>query len=162
MPRVPPLSGLKAGRHCLLAGLLVLLWVPCLCWLLHSRPADLPPTAANRWYLHLGPAPVPSPGLSGSGKSTVACTLEHLLHERGHFTSLLDGDNIRHGLNKDLGFRCSTLGPPLGTCASECPLAQLPDTLQRPLPGLCCTAACLPTASQHATLPVSTQCIVQC
>lgn len=43
-------------------------------------------------------------GLSGSGKSTVACTLEHLLHERGHFTSLLDGDNIRHGLNKDLGF----------------------------------------------------------
>ena len=50
--------------------------------------------------------PPPSPaGLSGSGKSTVACTLEHLLHERGHFTSLLDGDNIRHGLNKDLGFR---------------------------------------------------------
>ncbi|KAL4418939.1 hypothetical protein ABPG77_009119 [Micractinium sp. CCAP 211/92] len=43
-------------------------------------------------------------GLSGSGKSTVACTLEHLLHERGHFTALLDGDNIRHGLNKDLGF----------------------------------------------------------
>ncbi|KAI3439131.1 hypothetical protein D9Q98_001539 [Chlorella vulgaris] len=43
-------------------------------------------------------------GLSGSGKSTVACTLEHLLHERGHLTSLLDGDNIRHGLNKDLGF----------------------------------------------------------
>ena len=35
----------------------------------------------------------------------MACTLEHLLHERGHFTSLLDGDNIRHGLNKDLGFR---------------------------------------------------------
>ena len=44
-------------------------------------------------------------GLSGSGKSTVACTLEHMLHERGHFTALLDGDNVRHGLNKDLGFR---------------------------------------------------------
>ena len=53
---------------------------------------------------------LPSPGLSGSGKSTVACTLEHLLHERGHFTSLLDGDNIRHGLNKDLGFRCGRDG----------------------------------------------------
>jgi adenylylsulfate kinase len=39
----------------------------------------------------------------------VACTLEHLLHERGHLTSLLDGDNIRHGLNKDLGFRCAWL-----------------------------------------------------
>ena len=34
----------------------------------------------------------------------MACTLEHLLHERGHFTSLLDGDNVRHGLNADLGF----------------------------------------------------------
>lgn len=43
-------------------------------------------------------------GLSASGKSTVACTLEHMLNERGHYTVLLDGDNIRHGLNKDLGF----------------------------------------------------------
>eukprot|EP00887_Chlorella_sp_A99_P004455 scaffold30.g4455.t1 len=44
-------------------------------------------------------------GLSASGKSTVACTLEHILSERGHFTILLDGDNIRHGLNRNLGFR---------------------------------------------------------
>lgn len=43
-------------------------------------------------------------GLSGSGKSTVACTLEYALAERGHATALLDGDNIRHGLNKNLGF----------------------------------------------------------
>jgi adenylylsulfate kinase len=43
-------------------------------------------------------------GLSGSGKSTVACTLEHALLERGRATALLDGDNIRHGLNKNLGF----------------------------------------------------------
>lgn len=43
-------------------------------------------------------------GLSASGKSTVACTLEHILSERGHYTILLDGDNIRHGLNSDLGF----------------------------------------------------------
>lgn len=43
-------------------------------------------------------------GLSGSGKSTVACTLEHALKERGKLTALLDGDNVRHGLNKNLGF----------------------------------------------------------
>ena len=43
-------------------------------------------------------------GLSGSGKSTVACTLEHALVQRGHLTTLLDGDNIRHGLNNNLGF----------------------------------------------------------
>jgi len=43
-------------------------------------------------------------GLSGSGKSTVAFTLEHQLMERGHLAYVLDGDNIRHGLNKNLGF----------------------------------------------------------
>lgn len=43
-------------------------------------------------------------GLSGSGKSTVACTLEHALSARGKVTALLDGDNVRHGLNKNLGF----------------------------------------------------------
>jgi Mrp family chromosome partitioning ATPase len=43
-------------------------------------------------------------GLSGSGKSTVACTLEHALAARGKMTVLLDGDNVRHGLNKNLGF----------------------------------------------------------
>lgn len=43
-------------------------------------------------------------GLSGSGKSTVACTLEHALHQQGRLTALLDGDNIRHGLNNNLGF----------------------------------------------------------
>ena len=43
-------------------------------------------------------------GLSGSGKSTVACTLEHALYRRGIATALLDGDNIRHGLNCNLGF----------------------------------------------------------
>lgn len=43
-------------------------------------------------------------GLSGSGKSTVAATLEHALHGLGQATALLDGDNVRHGLNRDLGF----------------------------------------------------------
>ncbi len=43
-------------------------------------------------------------GLSGSGKSTVASALERHLHELGRLTYLLDGDNVRHGLNKGLGF----------------------------------------------------------
>ena len=43
-------------------------------------------------------------GLSGSGKSTFAYTLEHALVQRGHLAYVLDGDNIRHGLNKNLGF----------------------------------------------------------
>lgn len=43
-------------------------------------------------------------GLSGSGKSTVAGALEQVLHEQGYHTYLLDGDNIRHGLCKDLSF----------------------------------------------------------
>ena len=43
-------------------------------------------------------------GLSGSGKSTVANRLETLLHAEGRHTYMLDGDNVRHGLNRDLGF----------------------------------------------------------
>jgi len=43
-------------------------------------------------------------GLSGSGKSTVANALEQTLFLRGHHSYLLDGDNVRHGLNKDLDF----------------------------------------------------------
>jgi len=43
-------------------------------------------------------------GLSGSGKSTIANTVEKKLHQLGMHTYILDGDNIRHGLNKDLGF----------------------------------------------------------
>jgi bifunctional enzyme CysN/CysC len=43
-------------------------------------------------------------GLSGAGKSTIANALEGRLHRLGHHTYVLDGDNVRHGLNKDLGF----------------------------------------------------------
>ena len=43
-------------------------------------------------------------GLSGSGKSTIANLLEKQLHSEGLHTCLLDGDNVRHGLNRDLGF----------------------------------------------------------
>jgi len=43
-------------------------------------------------------------GLSGSGKSTIANLVEQRLYDRGRHTYTLDGDNVRHGLNKDLGF----------------------------------------------------------
>ena len=43
-------------------------------------------------------------GLSGSGKSTIANALDVALYNRGYHTFLLDGDNVRHGMNKDLGF----------------------------------------------------------
>ncbi|KAL5203658.1 hypothetical protein ABZP36_008529 [Zizania latifolia] len=43
-------------------------------------------------------------GLSGSGKSTLAFALSCELHSRGHLTYVLDGDNVRHGLNSDLSF----------------------------------------------------------
>jgi bifunctional enzyme CysN/CysC len=43
-------------------------------------------------------------GLSGAGKSTIANLVEKRLHAEGRHTYLLDGDNVRHGLNKDLGF----------------------------------------------------------
>lgn len=44
-------------------------------------------------------------GLSAAGKSTIANALEEALFRRGAHTYLLDGDNVRHGLNQDLGFR---------------------------------------------------------
>jgi bifunctional enzyme CysN/CysC len=50
------------------------------------------------------PAVVWFTGLSGAGKSTIANLLEKRLHHAGHHTYLLDGDNLRHGLNGDLGF----------------------------------------------------------
>jgi len=43
-------------------------------------------------------------GLSGSGKSTIAVAAEAVLHERGRHAYVLDGDNVRHGLNANLGF----------------------------------------------------------
>jgi adenylylsulfate kinase len=59
-----------------------------------KRHAMLRQKGATLWFT----------GLSGSGKSTFAFTLEHALVQRGHLAYVLDGDNIRHGLNKNLGF----------------------------------------------------------
>ncbi|MHB1535287.1 MAG: adenylyl-sulfate kinase [Acidimicrobiales bacterium] len=62
-------------------------------------------TRAERWaQLRLSGATVWFTGLSGSGKSTVAAEVERLLVARGRPTGLLDGDNLRHGLNGDLGY----------------------------------------------------------
>ncbi len=47
-------------------------------------------------------------GLSGAGKSTIANLVEKKLHRMNRHTFLLDGDNVRHGLNKDLGLRTPT------------------------------------------------------
>ena len=53
---------------------------------------------------HQKPAVLWFTGLSGSGKSTIANALEAQLHHTGRHTYMLDGDNVRHGLNRDLGF----------------------------------------------------------
>jgi bifunctional enzyme CysN/CysC len=59
----------------------------------------------ERWAArHLGGVSVWFTGLSGSGKSTVAAEVERLLVAQGRACYLLDGDNLRHGLNADLGF----------------------------------------------------------
>jgi len=53
---------------------------------------------------HQRPCVIWFTGLSGAGKSTLANALERALQMRGHHSYLLDGDNVRHGLNRDLGF----------------------------------------------------------
>jgi len=53
---------------------------------------------------HQKPAVLWFTGLSGSGKSTIANLVERSLHAQGRHTYILDGDNVRHGLNRDLGF----------------------------------------------------------
>lgn len=58
----------------------------------------------RRVLLQQNPALIWFTGLSGSGKSTLAVQLEAQLHDLGYKTYLLDGDNIRFGLNKDLNF----------------------------------------------------------
>ena len=59
-----------------------------------ERAASLHQQATVMWFT----------GLSGAGKSTIANLVEGELHRRGHHTYMLDGDNVRHGLNSDLGF----------------------------------------------------------
>jgi len=59
---------------------------------------------ARAEHKHQKPAVIWFTGLSGSGKSTIAGLLDKKLHLSGRHTYVLDGDNIRHGLNRDLGF----------------------------------------------------------
>jgi bifunctional enzyme CysN/CysC len=69
----------------------------------HWQAIDVTPEARSALMGHR-PAVVWLTGLSGAGKSTIANHAEQLLHARGVHTYLLDGDNVRHGLNHDLGF----------------------------------------------------------
>jgi bifunctional enzyme CysN/CysC len=69
------------------------------------HPQDLTVTRQSRAALkHQRPVTLWFTGLSGAGKSTIANLVEAKLHARGVHTVMLDGDNVRHGLNKDLGF----------------------------------------------------------
>ena len=70
---------------------------------IHRQALDVTPSsrAAAKGQT---PAVVWFTGLSGSGKSTIANALERQLHAAGKHTYILDGDNVRHGLNRDLGF----------------------------------------------------------
>jgi len=61
--------------------------------------------AARAALKHQRPFVVWLTGIPGAGKSTIANLVERQLHAAGHHTYILDGENIRHGLNKDLGFR---------------------------------------------------------
>jgi bifunctional enzyme CysN/CysC len=60
--------------------------------------------AARAAAKHQKPVVVWLTGLSGAGKTTIAQGLEKRLHDSGNHTYLLDGDNVRHGLSRDLGF----------------------------------------------------------
>lgn len=61
-------------------------------------------TQERRVLLKQSPATLWMTGLSGAGKSTLAFSLEKRLIDAGHACFVLDGDNVRHGLNRDLGF----------------------------------------------------------
>jgi len=70
---------------------------------IHRQALDLDRTA-HAIQKQQNPCVLWLTGLSGSGKSTIANALETRLHLQGRHTFLLDGDNVRHGLNRDLGF----------------------------------------------------------
>jgi adenylylsulfate kinase len=67
----------------------------------HSHPVDQDTRAEQKGQR---PLVIWFTGLSASGKSTIAGALEQILTRQGYHTYLLDGDNVRHGLCKDLGF----------------------------------------------------------
>ncbi len=70
---------------------------------IHWQSVDID-RAARADLKHQKPAILWFTGLSGAGKSTIANLVEKRLHVAGKHTYMLDGDNVRHGLNRDLGF----------------------------------------------------------
>src|SRR5436190_2916204 len=92
----PPVAGATAGGR---LGHPALVSSPNVVW--HASEV----TRDERWKpFGFRGATVWLTGLSGSGKSTIAVVLERMLIQSGRATYLLDGDNLRHGLNGDLGF----------------------------------------------------------
>jgi len=71
---------------------------------LHIHPHETLPRFAKETLLKQRGRVLWFCGLSGSGKSTIAGSLEKVLHDQGRFTVRLDGDNLRTGLNRNLGF----------------------------------------------------------
>lgn len=69
-----------------------------------TRHEALVPAAARSQFFGHESATIWLTGLSGAGKSTIGFALEHALLNAGRACYVLDGDNVRHGLNKDLGF----------------------------------------------------------
>lgn len=70
----------------------------------HIHPTKLLPRHAKETLLGQKGVVLWLCGLSGSGKSTISNALEHVLHDKGRYCIRLDGDNLRTGLNRNLGF----------------------------------------------------------
>ena len=75
---------------------------------MHLQPFDVDRAARARLKAS-SPAIIWLTGLSGAGKSTIANIVERRLTAEGHHCYILDGDNVRHGVNKDLGFTPPTV-----------------------------------------------------
>jgi bifunctional enzyme CysN/CysC len=87
-----------------------------------TREASLVAPAQREALLRQKPATLWMTGLSGSGKSSIARALEKRLVDGGHAAFILDGDNVRHGLNRDLGFSAEDRSENIRRVAEVCRL----------------------------------------
>ncbi len=87
-----------------------------------TREASLVTAAQRETLLRQKPATLWMTGLSGSGKSSIARALEKRLLDEGHLAYVLDGDNVRHGLNRDLGFSAEDRSENIRRVAEVCQL----------------------------------------
>ncbi|MEI8242091.1 MAG: sulfate adenylyltransferase subunit CysN [bacterium] len=87
-----------------------------------TRETSLVAPAQREALLRQKPATLWMTGLSGSGKSSIARALEKRLMDGGHAAFILDGDNVRHGLNRDLGFSAEDRSENIRRVAEVCRL----------------------------------------